>query len=324
MKWRKRAEVLSLFVCAYILGTIVGAVLDPAKKAAEVAGSSGDTWSASQGYVTEKGEWQTLSEGARLIVYADHWGLGFGPEGTQPTGNVSAKELAQYNAWYVAPTQEKVIYLTFDAGYENAQESTVRILDALKKHQVSATFFLVGNYLETRPDLVRRMVDEGHTVGNHTYHHPDMGSISDRASFEAELTTLADKYQEITGQEMVKFYRPPQGKYSQSNLQMAKDLGYYTFFWSLAYVDWYEDDQPTREEAFEKLLGRIHPGAIVLLHSTSVTNAEILDELLTKWEEMGYTFASLEDLVEKNTDTNTVTPDPLVVRMLKKDIDGMN
>ena len=96
---------------------------------------------------------------------------------------------------------------------------------------------------------------------------------------------------------MKKYYRPPQGKYSESNLIMAKELGYTTFFWSLAYVDWYEDKQPSHEEAFQKLLGRIHPGAIVLLHSTSKTNGEILDELLTKWEEMGYRFASLDELV---------------------------
>ena len=102
------------------------------------------------------------------------------------------------------------------------------------------------------------------------------------------------------GLEMVKFYRPPQGKYSTQNLQMAKDLGYQTFFWSLAYVDWYQDQQPTHEEAFEKLTGRIHPGAIVLLHNTSSTNAEILDELLTKWEEMGYSFGSLDQLTSKS------------------------
>ncbi len=95
---------------------------------------------------------------------------------------------------------------------------------------------------------------------------------------------------------MKKYYRPPQGKYSESNLQMAKDLGYHTFFWSLAYVDWYEGKQPSKEEAFNKLLGRIHPGAVVLLHSTSKTNGEILDELLTKWEDMGYRFASLDEL----------------------------
>ena len=140
------------------------------------------------------------------------------------------------------------------------------------------------------------MTEEGHIVANHTFHHPDMSKISDMTSFQKELTQLEEMYQEVTGQPMKKYYRPPQGKYSQTNLQMAKDLGYQTFFWSLAYVDWYQDKQPTKEEAFDKLLGRIHPGAIVLLHSTSSTNARILDELLTKWEEMGYTFHSLDEL----------------------------
>ena len=106
---------------------------------------------------------------------------------------------------------------------------------------------------------------------------------------------MEDLFQEITGEELSLYYRPPQGKYNLSNLQMAKELGYTTFFWSLAYVDWYQDDQPTHEEAFSKLLTRIHPGAIVLLHNTSKTNGEIIDELLTKWEEMGYTFRPLSD-----------------------------
>ena len=126
------------------------------------------------------------------------------------------------------------------------------------------------------------MVEEGHTVGNHTYHHPDMSQISTKEAFSKELTELETLYQETVGKPMTKYYRPPQGKYSESNLKMAQELGYQTFFWSLAYVDWYQDNQPTREEAFDKLLGRIHPGAVVLLHSTSSTNAEILDELLTR------------------------------------------
>ena len=141
------------------------------------------------------------------------------------------------------------------------------------------------------------MISDGHTVGNHTYHHPDMSKISTEDSFSKELKELEELYQQVTGQTMKKFYRPPQGKYSESNLKMAQELGYSTFFWSLAYVDWYEDKQPTKEEAFKKLLGRVHPGAVVLLHSTSKTNGEILDELLTKWEEMGYRFGSLEELV---------------------------
>lgn len=140
------------------------------------------------------------------------------------------------------------------------------------------------------------MKDEGHIVGNHTYSHPDMSKISTKEAFSEELGKVEAIYKEITGEEMTKFYRPPQGKYSETNLQMAKDMGYKTFFWSLAYVDWYQDKQPTKEEAFAKLLTRIHPGAIVLLHSTSSTNAQIMDELLTKWEEMGYTFQSLEEL----------------------------
>lgn len=144
------------------------------------------------------------------------------------------------------------------------------------------------------------MVAEGHTVGNHTFSHPDMSKISSMDAFTQELQGLEKLYEEITGTPMTKFYRPPQGIYSTSNLSMAKELGYHTFFWSLAYVDWYQDKQPSREEAFDKLLKRIHPGAIVLLHNTSSTNAAILDELLTKWEEMGYHFDSLQHLIEKS------------------------
>lgn len=209
-------------------------------------------------------------------------------------GNATADDLAQYHAHYIGNTQEPVIYLTFDAGYENG--NTPAILDALKKHQVSATFFLVGNYLNTSPELVKRMIAEGHTVGNHTFHHPDMSRISTKESFNEELQSLENLYEQVTGQEMSRFYRPPQGLYSESNLKMANELGYHTFFWSLAYVDWYEDKQPSREEAMQKLTSRIHPGAIVLLHSTSRTNAKILDDLLTRWEEMGYHFGTLQEL----------------------------
>lgn len=225
----------------------------------------------------------------------ENWGLGFGQEGTPPTGNVSAEELKKYDAYYVGDTSKKEIYLTFDCGYENG--NTEKILDALKKHHATGTFFVVGNFLETAPDIVKRMHDEGHLVGNHTYHHPDMSKISDLSSFQKEMDDVANLYKEITGAEMIKLYRPPQGKYNVENLKMAKQLGYHTFFWSLAYVDWYQDKQPTAEEAYGKLLPRIHPGAIVLLHSTSQTNGEILDELLTKWEDMGYTFGSLEDFL---------------------------
>ena len=238
---------------------------------------------------------ETISQNHVIESSEGNWGLSFQEEGQPPVANATAQELEQYNAYYANITDEKVIYLTFDAGFENG--NTPAILDALKKHNAPATFFVVGTYVTSNPELIQRMNQEGHTVGNHTYHHPDMSQIASKEAFEKELKDVEDVYQETTGEQMVKFYRPPQGKYSESNLQMAKELGYHTFFWSLAYVDWYENDQPTREEAFDKLLGRIHPGAIVLLHSTSKTNADILDELLTKWEEMGYTFQALDQLI---------------------------
>ena len=227
-------------------------------------------------------------------IETGNWGLSFPTEGEPPHGPASAQALRKYDAVYLGDSNEKVIYLTFDAGYENG--NTGKILDVLKSHDVTAAFFLVGNYIQQNPDLVRRMENEGHLVGNHTMHHYDMSKISDKAAFQKELTDLEVLYREITGKEMPKFYRPPQGIYSESNLKMAQELGYKTVFWSLAYVDWQNDKQPTAEYAFSKLLPRTHNGAVVLLHSTSATNAAILDELLTKWETMGYHFASIEDL----------------------------
>ncbi len=231
-------------------------------------------------------------------IETGNWGLSFRQEGRAPIGPASVETLKGYDAVYLGDTNQKVIYLTFDAGYENG--CTGKILDALKAHHVPATFFLVGNYVETNPDLVRRMVDEGHIIGNHTMHHYNMSKISDRAAFEKELKDLEALCKDKTGLEMSKFYRPPQGIYSEDNLRMAKEMGYKTVFWSLAYVDWNQDAQPTKEQAFAKLLPRIHPGAVVLLHSTSSTNADILDELLSKWEEMGYTFRPISDLFPEN------------------------
>lgn len=232
--------------------------------------------------------------GWELKLASEDWGLSFGEPGTQPVGNALPEDLAWYDAYYVGKDSEKVIYLTFDCGYENG--NTEPILNALKKHDVEATFFVVGHFLETAPDMAKRMVEDGHTVGNHTYHHLDMPTISDQEIFQKEMDDVADLFYEITGTELSTYYRPPQGKCNVDNLRMAQESGYSTIFWSLAYVDWNQDDQPSHEEAFDKLTTRIHPGAIVLLHNTSSTNGEILDELLTKWEEMGYTFRALSEL----------------------------
>ncbi len=227
-------------------------------------------------------------------VETGSWGLSFRTEGQPPVGPANSAVLARYDAAYLGNTGEQVLYLTFDAGYENG--CTAQILDILKKHQVPAAFFLVGNYLEKNPDLVRRMVAEGHIVGNHTMHHPDMSKLTDKAAFSKELLDLEALFKEITGETMPKYYRPPQGIYSEENLQMAKELGYKTVFWSLAYVDWQNDKQPSADYALSKLLPRTHNGAVILLHSTSQTNAEILDQLLTKWKEMGYRFGTLDAL----------------------------
>jgi len=235
-----------------------------------------------------------ISQFTHESIETGAWGLSFRQENTAPIGPASAEELARFNAAYLGNTQEKVIYLTFDAGYENG--CTEKILDALKAHNVPAAFFLVGNYIEKNADLVRRMVEEGHIVANHTMHHYDMSKLSDKEAFSKELSDLETLFKETTGKELPKYYRPPQGIYSKENLLMAKELGYQTVFWSLAYMDWNNDKQPTAEEAYTKLLPRIHNGAVVLLHSTSQTNAAILDDLLTKWDDMGYTFASIDHL----------------------------
>lgn len=228
------------------------------------------------------------------VVPTGAWGLDFGEQGEPPRAPTGQTTLAKYDAAYLGDTRENVLYLTFDAGYENG--FMPQILDVLKKHEVPAAFFLVGDYFEMAPDLVRRMVQEGHTVGNHTNSHPDMSKIAEKEAFARELSGVENLYRNITGQEMEKFYRPPQGVYSEENLRMAQELGYKTVFWSLAYADWDNNAQPTAEKALSKLLPRTHPGAVVLLHATSKTNAAILDELLTKWKDMGYTFAPVSEL----------------------------
>ncbi|MCI8310780.1 MAG: polysaccharide deacetylase family protein [Lachnospiraceae bacterium] len=242
-------------------------------------------------------EVKTPPEGWEFKLASEDWGLSYGESGAQPVGNASAEDLAWYDAYFIGDDSEKVLYLTFDCGYENG--NTEPILDALKKHDAKGTFFVVGHFLETAPEMVQRMVDEGHAVGNHTYHHLDMPTISEMEKFQEEMDGVADKFEEITGTKLSPYYRPPQGKCNENNLKMAQELGYCTIFWSLAHVDWNQDSQPGYDESIQKLTSRVHPGAIVLLHNTSKTNGEILDELLTKWEEMGYSFQPLSELTGK-------------------------
>ena len=224
------------------------------------------------------------------------WGLHYPKEGARPTGPATAEDLKKFGAYYIGRDEEKVIYLTFDAGYE--ADLTAGILDTLKEHNVPAAFFLVGTYIKNNPELIKRMNDEGHIVANHTMSHPDMSKISTKEAFSKELSQVEEHYKAVTGNDIPRFYRPPKGIYSESNLKMAQELGYKTIFWSAAYKDWEDKNQPSKEEAFSKLIPRTHPGAVILLHNTSKTNAIILDELLTKYKEMGYRFESLNHLVQ--------------------------
>lgn len=222
------------------------------------------------------------------------WGLSFKEKNMPPVGNATAEELKKYNAYFMGDENEKSVYLTFDVGYEAGYTNS--ILDTLKKHNVKAAFFVVGNYFSSNPDTVKRMHDEGHIVGNHTKTHPDMSSMSTIDDFKAQIEPVEKAYKEITGDDLKKYYRPPRGVYNIKNLEDANSLGYKTIFWSVAYVDWEQDNQPSHEKALSTLYSRVHNGAIILLHSTSKTNMEILDEFITELEKQGYTFKTLDEL----------------------------
>jgi peptidoglycan-N-acetylmuramic acid deacetylase len=228
------------------------------------------------------------------ILLTIHWGMGFPEDGKPPVIDTTAEHLRQFDAYHIGNTEEKKVYLTFDAGYENGQ--TGKILDTLRDKGVRAAFFIVGHYAESSPDLVRRMANEEHIIGNHTKTHADMSKITDPEAFKRELEGLDEAVRKVTGSPAAKYYRPPSGTYTHQNLKTAQKLGYKTVFWSLAYVDWKENSQPTREQAMDKLTRRIHPGAIILLHNTSSTNAKVLGELIDKYREMGYEFGTLDEL----------------------------
>ncbi len=236
--------------------------------------------------------------------YTTEYSWYFNPrnDNKQPEPIKEAEFFKKYDSYYVGNENEKVIYLTFDAGYEN--NTTEKILDTLKKHNVPAHFFVVKSYIENNPDLVKRMVDEGHLVCNHSKSHISMASITDMEKFKEEILSVENTFKEITGKEMPKYFRPPMGKFSEQSLKFTQDLGYKSIFWSFAYVDWLNDDQPTHEYAKEKIFSRTHPGAIVLLHPNSTTNADILDDVITHWKKEGYEIKTLDYLTNNSNSKN--------------------
>lgn len=202
--------------------------------------------------------------------------------------------LSEYDGYYVGDTNSKVLYLTFDEGYENG--NTPKILDTLKEENVPAAFFVVKPYIKQEPDIVKRMVDEGHLVCNHSSHHPSMASIKDNEKFKLEFSEVEDEYKALIGEDMPKLFRPPMGKYSKSSLKKTKDLGYKTIFWSFAYKDWLVDNQPEEKAAIKKIVSGAHPGSIMLLHAVSSTNAKILKDVIQELKAQGYEFKSLNEL----------------------------
>lgn len=217
----------------------------------------------------------------------------------QPPLDSDLRIIEKYNGYYLDKRQkddatQKVIYLTFDAGYENG--NVEKVLDVLKKENVPAAFFILDNLILKNTDLVKRMVAEGHTVGNHTLRHRDMTKVTTKEAFAAELKSLEDIFREKIGAEMPKYYRPPEGKFSEENLKFASELGYKTIFWSFAYADWDNHKQMSEEVALKKILDHTHNGEILLLHPTSATNAAILDDLIAALKAQGYRFGTLDEL----------------------------
>lgn len=206
-------------------------------------------------------------------------------------------DISQYDAWYVDLNKtKKVVYLTFDCGYENGY--TAQMLDALKEHKAKAVFFITKHYAKSAADLVKRMKEEGHYVGNHTAWHPDLTSMDNR-SVKMELKECEEAVYEYTGYNMDMLFRPPKGEYSERVLKIAQDMGYKTLFWSIAYLDYDVDNQPGKDYVVEHFKKYIHPGAIPLIHNVSESNAQALDQVLTDLEADGYTYGDPMEIGQK-------------------------
>ncbi|MET3698676.1 peptidoglycan-N-acetylmuramic acid deacetylase [Bacillus oleivorans] len=222
------------------------------------------------------------------------WGFKRATNGEPPdAGNKYNELLEKYDAVYKGPGDRKVLYLTFDNGYENGY--TEKVLNVLKEEKVPAAFFVTGHYIRTEPDLLKRMVNEGHIVGNHSNSHPDFTQISDE-QIRRELKYVKDEVAKITGQQHMNYLRPPRGIFSERSLKVAKEEGYFHIFWSLAFVDWNVNQQRGWRYAYDSIMKQVHPGAIILLHTVSKDNAEALQKVLRDLKKQGYTFKSLDDL----------------------------
>ena len=222
----------------------------------------------------------------------------FKPNGsTQPIFIGGRQIQGLENALYVGKENDKTVYLTFDAGYSN--ENVEKILDVLKSHDVKGAFFILPGIIWYSEDTVKRMADEGHLICNHSTSHGDMSKIDNIDDFKKEIKGIEDLYFETYGLEMSRYFRAPQGAFSEKTLEFCEELGYTPVFWSFAYADWDNNKQMSPEKAKEKILSNLHDGMVLLLHPTSKTNADILDDVITEIESRGYTFGTLDELLEK-------------------------
>lgn len=203
-----------------------------------------------------------------------------------------AQMLTDNQGIYALPNVNRKIYLTFDCGYELGYTPT--ILDTLQRSQVKAAFFITGQYIESQPELVKRMQTEGHLVCNHTWNHPDLSTVS-KDKLTQEINSLEQRYGELTGVPMDKFIRPPMGNYSASSLQWTRELGYTSVFWSMAWVDWDPKKQPGADFVYNHVLDNIHPGAIILMHAVSQSDTEALERIITELKAQGYVFSTFNN-----------------------------
>jgi len=241
----------------------------------------------------------TFSIGVQEYEASGGYGWGFKKNTDHQVPDVGKyKEiLEKYGAYYADLSGDKNIYLTFDNGYE--QGYTEQVLDVLKEENVPATFFVTGHYVKSEPDLIKRMVDENHIVGNHSYHHPDF-TILTKEKMKEELEVLEEAVAKVSDQQHMQYMRPPKGLFNEETLKWSKDLGYTHVFWSLAFSDWNTDKQKGWEYAYDQVMDQIHPGAIVLLHAVSADNAEALSHMIKELRKQGYSFKSLDDLLIKD------------------------
>lgn len=224
-----------------------------------------------------------------------NWGFKRAKNGEQAEAGAQLDQVVEkYGAIYKGKPDKKVAYLTFDNGYENG--FTESILDTLKKENAPATFFLTGHYLESAPDLVKRMVKDGHTIGNHSYGHPNMARLTPDG-MRAEWKKLDDKLRELTGIEHTTYARPPEGTFNAKLLEVGNAEGYRHIFWSVAFKDWVRDQRRGADYAYNALMEQLHPGAVILMHTVAQDNAEALPMFIAEAKKQGYTFLSLDDLV---------------------------